>query len=149
MESAAVARSVALALLLLTAGCLDGGPIGDTTTADGGDGGWSLTASDRPDADKAVHLENYWNDTVDVEVRVVRERTGETVHEETYELRPGEEVVAYNLSDADPEGIESFRVVVTARNETGEITIETNDCYGDAYAEIQDDGDLSVYYAIC
>ena len=52
-------------------------------------------------------------------------------------------------TDADPDGVESFRVTATARNTTESVTIETNVCYGGAYVEVQEDGTLYPYYAIC
>jgi hypothetical protein len=104
----------------------------------------------QPDATKEVRLENAWNRTVSVQVRVVREATTETVHEGTYDVAPdAERMAVYNFSDADPDGIESFTVVVRARNATERVTIETNRCYGNVYGEIQDDGGLYVYYEIC
>jgi hypothetical protein len=106
-------------------------------------------ASKQPDPDKAVRLENRWNRSVELSVRVVRDATNRTVHDETYELPPGEERTVYSVSEANPEGVESFTVVVTARNTTERVSIETNACYGDAYAEIQEDGTLYLYYAIC
>ena len=82
-------------------------------------------------------------------VRVVRDATNETVHDETYSLSPDTERIAYDVSEADPEGVESFTVIVTAVNETRRVGIETNRCYGDAHAEILDDGTVYLYYAIC
>lgn len=148
MASSSLHSVVVVSVLLLTAGCLDGGPIEGTDTANDVDG-WSTTSGDRPDASKEIHLENFWNESVEMHVQVVRVRTNETVHDETYALESGDDVHAYTLSEADPDGIESFRIVVTARNETQNVTVETNACYGDAYAELQDEGQLYLYYEIC
>ncbi len=82
-------------------------------------------------------------------VRVHRDSTKETVHHNSHEVAPSEERIAYHISEAEPEGIESFTVVVTVRNTTEQVTIVTNDCYGDAHAEVTADGTLQVYYAIC
>ena len=75
--------------------------------------------------------------------------TGETVHEGTYTLDPGTEREVYDVADADPDGVESFRVTATARNTTESVTIETSVCYGGAYVEVLEDGTLYPYYAIC
>ena len=146
------AASVVLAVLLLSAGCL-GVPNGDapstSTSPTASTPAGTAHASDQPDPNKEVRLENAWNRSVEIHVRVVRETTNETVHEATYTLEPGAERDVYNLSAADPAGIEPFRVVATARNTTESVTIETSACYGNAYVEITDEGELYSYYAIC
>jgi len=103
----------------------------------------------QPDPDKAVLLKNEWNRSVTVRVRVIREATNTTVHNETYHLESGIERDVYHTTAADPNGIEEFTVVVTARNTTERVTIKTNNCYGPAYAEIREDGTLYLYYVIC
>lgn len=108
-----------------------------------------LTGSNQPDPDKQVTLENEWNETVTMDLRVVRVATNETVHEASYEVAPGEGREVYSTASADPEGVESFRVVVTARDQTGEVTVETSTCYGDTYGVVRADGVLDVFYAVC
>lgn len=110
-----------------------------------GTAGWS----EQPDPDKAVHVENRWNQSVEIRIRVVREATNETVYDETETFEPGADRDVYNLADADPDGIESFRVTATARNATESVTIETHECHGNAYVEITENGELYPYYAIC
>ena len=167
--------AVVLAVLTLTAGCVGPSGVGsgsatptpesptdtatptpDPDTTTGMDGSGTDTkvvstegASDQPDPDKRVRLENAWNQSVEIRISVVREATNETVHEGTYTLEPEEQREVYNTADADPDGIESFRVTATARNTTESVTIETNACYGGAYVEVLDDGTLYPYYAIC
>jgi len=165
--------AVAVAVLALTAGCVgppsidDGSepatsaapgdtvtPTPDPTTGTQGSGietafVGTQGASNHPDPDKAVRLENAWNQSVEIRISVVREATNETIHEGTYTLEPGEQREVYDTADADPEGIESFRVTATARNATESVTIETNACYGGAYVEVLEDGTLYPYYAIC
>lgn len=94
-------------------------------------------------------LSNEWNESVAMDLRVVRIATNETVHEVTYDLAPGEEREVYSTAEANPEGIESFRVVVTARSQTRKVTVETSTCYGGAYGVVRPDGALDVYYAVC
>lgn len=158
MRSTPFKLAVLLALLLLTAGCLTAGP-GESrspsqspTQTDGTESRTPFGTHDamkHPDSDKEVHLENLWNQSVTMHVQVIREATNRTVHDESYELEPDTERTVYNVSEANPDGIEEFTVVVTARNTTERVTIETNRCYGDAYAEIQEDGSLYLYHAIC
>ncbi|RLM94580.1 hypothetical protein D3D02_00940 [Halobellus sp. Atlit-38R] len=146
------AASVVVAVALLSAGCL-GVPNGDapstSTSPPESTPAGTAHASEQPDPNKEVRLENAWNRSVEIHVRVVRETTNETVHEATYTLEPGAERDVYNLSAAEPTGIEPFRIVATARNTTESVTIETSACYGNAYVEITDEGELYPYYAIC
>ena len=94
-----------------------------------------------PDPDKTVQLENPWNQSVEIRISVVREATNETVHEGTYTLDPGTEREVYDVADADPDGVESFRVTAIARTATGTVTIETGACSTDAHVEITSSGD--------
>jgi len=106
-------------------------------------------AANQPDPNKHVTLTNRWNETVTMRVRVIREATNETVHDGSYDLAPGAERTVYNTSAADPDGIERFTVVLTARGTTERVGIETSQCYGEAYGEVQPDGTVYLYYSIC
>lgn len=156
---------VLLAGLFLTAGCLSPGSTpGDSSptpstvststesatsrTATTTVCGWSCLA-EQPDPRHSVQLENNWNQSVDVHVRVVRNATNTTVHDETYTLAPGSERTAYNVAAADPDGIETFDVAIRALNTTENTRIRTSECFGNAFARIQDDGELFVSYSIC
>ena len=167
--------AVALVVLALTAGCVGPSSIGsgsetptpeppvDTatstpeppaTTGMGGAGTDTKAvstrgASNQPDPDKAVRLENAWNQSVDIRIHIVREAPNETVHEGTYTLDPGEQREVYNVAAADPDGIESFRVTATTRNTTESVTVETHACHGDVHVEVLEDGTVYPYYAIC
>jgi hypothetical protein len=144
-----------LTVVLLTAGCLstpiDGTvtPAPDTTPSQTTQPGSHEHAMNHPDPNKTVLLENDWNQTVEMHVRVIREATNETVQEGRYDVEPGSRRAVYHTAAANPEGVERFTVVMTARNETNTATIETNLCYGPAYATIQDDGTPYLYYVIC
>jgi hypothetical protein len=146
-----------LALVLLTARCLSS-PIdgtvtpvsspektdAETTHPDG-----HAYAENQPDLNKTVLLENDWNQTVEMHVTVIRNATNETVHEGRYDVEPGSSREVYHTAAAEPDGIERFTVILRARNETNTASIETNLCYGPAYATIQDDGTPYLYYVIC
>lgn len=150
-------------LLLVLGGCLSGNGAGQQQSPDSTPTPTpapSLTsgtptppdrrqAANQPDPDIAVDLANEWNRSATVDVRVVREATGETVHSGTYDLAPGTEREVYNTARANPDGIESFSVVVTARNTTRNVTVETNRCYGDVFGEVREDGSLHLFYSIC
>jgi hypothetical protein len=106
-------------------------------------------ASDEPAPHKDVTLSNDWSRPVTVQVRVIRNATGQTVHKGSYDLAPDTERDVYDLARADPDGVEPFTVEITARNTTRRVTVETSACYGDVYGEIQTDGSVYLYYAIC
>jgi hypothetical protein len=166
MHAPTIARVLLVATLLAGAGCLSGGPSTPTETpaeltsaetpspephspSDGDGGTPSISAVDQADPDKAVHLENRWNRSVEVHVTVYRNATGETVYDETHVLEPGADRDVYNTQAANPEGVERFSIRLSARNTTRQLSIETNKCYGNVYGEIQDDGTFYPYYAIC
>lgn len=166
--------AAALALVVLAAGCLGGAPAGTPTatpthtqtqtatptptptasptptptTATGTASGWEY-ASDQPEPHHSVVLTNAWNRSVELRVTVVREATNETVREGTCDLEPGSERTVYDTAEVNPDGVETFAVTATTRNTTESVTIETSQCYENAYVEIERDGDLFVTYAIC
>ena len=146
-----VVGSAALAVLVLTAGRLGGVPgTGTTVTSEAPDSPvGTVGAAEQPDADTAVHVENGWNRSVEIRIIVVREATNETVYEETEAFGAGADRDVYNLAEASPEGVESFRITATARNTTESVPIETSVCYGNAYVEITEEGELYPYHAIC
>lgn len=120
-------------------------------------------AADQPDPDHRVTVTNRADEARTVRTRVVRQETSETVFDETREVAAGTEVEVYNLKQADPEGIEGFRVcgrlvdseggTTTTASEESERrdceTLRTSECYADAHVTIQEDGSLAVIYAIC
>jgi hypothetical protein len=165
MTSSSRLFSVLLAVLFLTAGCLSPasapedsssttGTVLTTTepttsrTATTTVCGWSCL-DDQPDPSHSVQLENSWNQSVDVHVRVIRNATNTTVHNETYTLEPGSERTAYNVVEAEPEGIETFDVAIRVLNTTESTKIRTSKCFGYAFARIRDDGELFVSSSIC
>ena len=165
MTSSSRLFSVLLAVLFLTAGCLSPAsapedsslttdmvsPTTEPTTSRTATTtvcGWSCLA-DQPDPRHSVQLENNWNQSVDVHVRVMRDATNTTVHNETYTLEPGSERTAYNVVEAEPDGIETFDIAITALNTTENTEIRTSECFGNAFARIRDDGELFVSYSIC
>lgn len=127
-------------------------------------------ASDSPDPDHSITLESETGESQQVRVRVVREATGETVFETTDD--PLGKHTLYNLRQADPEGVEAFRVcaelveakitatetaTATTTTESGGsesrqrdcATIRTSECYGNAHVTVEEDGSIQIIYAIC
>lgn len=84
----------------------------DTTATDDGTttDDWISAASKTPTSDHAISLRNESDEARTVRLRVVREKTGETVYEETHDLSAGGGVYVYNLKRADPDGVEAFSV---------------------------------------
>jgi hypothetical protein len=123
---------VALLLLSLTAGCL----------------GFDQR-SDIPDADKRLELRNDWNQTVTVDVEVIRNATNATVHDESYDIPPNTTRAVYNTAEENPDGAEWFTFVLTARNTSERMRIRTSTCYGDPTLEIASDGTVSAYHGVC
>ena len=135
----------------------------DPTSTDDSEttGDWISHASNEPDPDHSVTLNNESSETRIVRVWVTREETGETVFETTRESPPGTEYELYDLARADPDGIEAFAVcgeLVGADATTdadGEssardcVTLRTNACYGNAHVTIREDGSLQIIYSIC
>ena len=120
-------------------------------------------ASRQPDPDHRITLNNDSDEARTVRIRVVRTETGETTFADTREVPAGTEFEVYNLTAADPDGIEAFRVcgqlvdpeahtVTTVSEESAGYdcaTLRTNACYGHAHVTVQDDGSLAVIYSIC
>jgi len=96
-----------------------------------------------------VKLVNSWDEIVEIDVRVIRDATGEMVYNGTETVGPGTDQTVYNLADADPDRVEAFTTVVTVRNETRRVTIETNECYGAVRAGVTDSGEAFAGYDIC
>lgn len=107
-------------------------------------------AINTPDSDKAVDISNEFNETADIELMVERDTTGEEVHNESYTLDSGEEMEeVYNLNESNPDGIEDYTITATYNNQTENVTVTTNQCYGGAVVEITEDGMIYPFYSIC
>lgn len=96
-----------------------------------------------PDRETPVLLRNDWNRSVEVRVRVVCEPAAVTAHEGAYVLDPGTRLETYDLAQASPDGRVPLRVVVTARNTTGSVTVRTTAC-ADVTGQVLEDGGLDV-----
>jgi hypothetical protein len=159
MPSSAKSLLVLGASLLFLTGCLSAGPgapeaTGSGPTAESPDGGvettqgWHERLENEVDPTR-VSLRNDWNRSVDMEVRVVREATGETVYHERHELPAGAERTVFSTARTEADGIESFRVELTARNETVDVGVENSACHGPVVGLVDETGALDIGFVIC
>ena len=126
-----------LSLVFSATGCLDAGRSGNAE------------AAQTPDPTHSIQIENEKSDSVTLTATVLREQTGETVHNQTYTLQPNETVTAYNTRQANPDGIEEFTVTVTSEGSTDSFTLETNQCMGDVIARVTESDGIDMVYSIC
>lgn len=115
---------------------------------DNGSTDTNAKAIQTPDEDKSVSLENELNRTREIRLTIIRNKTDEVVHNETYMVNNSIDDV-YNTEDANPEGIEKFSVIARTDSQSSEVSIETNECFGSAYVKISRDNDLEAFYSIC
>lgn len=120
----------AVGLLFLVTGCL------------------GFLGGEQPSADHSVSLHNEWHKTATIDITIVREATNETVHDETYQLDPGDSREVYNTRMASPDGIETFEIRWTFQNDTGRSGISTANCQ-QVELVIQGDGTVSELVAVC
>ena len=172
--------TLALVSIVLTTGCLGGGPgvdgqtptpmeappTGDaqqcppiatptqqtTATETPPEGTPTATASGftyGPDRETPVVLSNDFSEQVEMRVHVSCEAIGETVHDDTYSLISGARREPVNLTTFTPENAgSSVTVVVTVRDTTRSVTLETTDC-GGVTARLLNDGELLVDTTAC
>ncbi|NHN40296.1 hypothetical protein G9C85_01425 [Halorubellus sp. JP-L1] len=124
----------------------DGGTTDGETTGDATTDGWGMN---EPEPDHEVIVANNYDEAVTLSVTVRRRESGEVVHESEHELDSDGSEMAYNLADANPDGVEPFEVSAESDGKTAAETIETSACYGDAAVTREYDGGLSVGYSIC
>jgi hypothetical protein len=141
------------------AGCLESGMPGgsespnDTPTGSPGgtpneDPPSHEDAMNEPNPDHDVGIENQSDEAWTVTLTVSRE-SGEVVYEETHEIDPKSDRDVYNLQEADPDGVEAFTVTAEIDGQQESATVETNECYGNAFVAIAEDGEFYVTYSIC
>jgi hypothetical protein len=111
---------------------------------------WS-EASNEPDPSKYVRLGNEGEDGVahTVSLEVYHEATGEVVHDRTHTVAAGETKTVYDTADANPTGVDSFRVTAAFEGESKEVGIETSECYGSAQFVVSSENELRASYTIC
>ncbi len=121
----------AFAVILLVTGCME------------------IYRSEQLASDHSVDLKNYGNESATFDIRVVRNATGETVHNQSYVLAPGENRDVYNTDKVSLDSVETFEIHWIIRNETGQVNINTNQCYGDAHVVTEEDSTASSHHSIC
>lgn len=148
MNSKRIAVAVVCLLVIIGLGIgLTDNPISEALLGDEPTNTHS-NAINTPDADKSVNLENKRNGTQDVRIEVVRDSTGNTVHNQTYSLNNTMDDV-YNLQQADPEGVESFTVIATTDKDSGQVSIDTSQCFGNVQVELTEENGVYPFYAVC
>lgn len=133
-------QRICLVLMVALAGCSVPGVDGDPPSATQTPGSAGTDTGAVADENKEIALLNEWNQSVELQIRIIRLATGETVHDQSYTLQPESRRTAYTIRRADTDGIESFEVIVTARNTTADDTFSNDACYGDIRVPINSDG---------
>jgi hypothetical protein len=135
-------------------GCLEenrsGGDPSETapgTTTSGFIG--SAEASNTPSPDHQITAVNEHDSPHEYAVTVTRAADGERVHESTRTLEPGTTEQVYNLSAANPDGIESFSITGTVDDQTETVVLETSLCYGGLRFVVDDTGTFRAIYDLC
>ena len=140
-------------LAFTVTGCLGTDPPQDTESDQSENGGSGLDANaeaaQTPDPDQSIQIKNERSDPVNVTATVVRETTGETVHNQTYSLQPDETITAYNTRQANPDGVEEFDVSVTANGSSDSFIMETDMCQGDITAQVTEFDGIDWGWAEC
>jgi hypothetical protein len=103
----------------------------------------------QPEPDHQIAIENMRSEPVNMTVAVRREKTGKTVHNQTYTLQPDKTVTAYNTRQANPDGVEEFNVSVTVDGLADSFTMETDTCQGDILAQVTESDGIDWVWAEC
>ncbi|WP_227130800.1 hypothetical protein [Halorubellus salinus] len=162
-----------LAVVSSTAGCLesakDSGTTEMGTTDDSGttemgttddsttemgttDDSTTVHAMDAPDPDHAIWVENEAATTHQIAVTVtqhVDDGPDEVVHESTHELQPKGSEYVYNLNEANPDGVERFKITGETGEQTASRFMATSKCYTDCGIVLRERGELVVERPIC
>lgn len=133
-------RQIGIVLMIALAGCSAPGIGSDVATPTQSSGSAGTETGAVADENKEVELLNEWNQSVELHLRIVRLATNETVHDQRYTLQPESRRTGYTIRRSDTDGIESFEVIVTARNTTARDTFSNDACYGDIRIPINPDG---------
>lgn len=124
--------------------------VNSDSTASGESGlSGNAKAAQTPDPDHQIQVKNEKPESVNATVTVRRVETGETVHNQTYTIRPDAVVTAYNTRQATPDGIEQFTVSVTSDGSTNSFTLETDQCMHDLEAQVTESAGIDWFYAVC
>jgi hypothetical protein len=107
---------------------------------------------DTPDPDHDIWVENETERTRRLRVTVthhVEDGQDELVHESTHELAPKGSKYVYNLSEANPDGVERFEVFGESGDQTTSRFMATSECYLDCGIVLRERGELVVERPIC
>ena len=115
----------------------------------GADRSGNAAATQTPDEDHAIEIENPTTESVETTVTVRRVSTETVVHDQTHAVQPGETTTVYNTRQADPDGIEEFNISVATNGSTDSLRMKTNECWGDVVGRVNASDGVSLVYAIC
>jgi hypothetical protein len=115
----------------------------------GSDRSGNAAATQTPDEDHAIEIENPTTESVEMTVTVRRVSTETVVHDQTHTVQPEETATIYNTRQADPDGIEEFNLSVATNGSTDSLRMKTNECWGDVVARVSASDGVSLVYAIC
>jgi len=115
----------------------------------GSDRSGNAAATQTPDEDHAIEIENPTTESVEMTVTVRRVSTETVVHDQTHTVQPEETATIYNTRQADPDGIEEFNLSVATNGSTDSLSMKTNECWGDVVARVSASDGVSLVYAIC
>ncbi len=142
-----------VSLGFIATGCLGTAPPQGTGSDQSEDGNSGLDenaeAAQTPDPDHSIRITNELSDPVNVTTTVIRETTGETVHNQTYTLKPDATVTAYNTRQANPDNIEKFNMSVTTSGSTDSFLLETDQCMGDLKAQVTESDGIDWLWSEC
>lgn len=135
-----------------TGDATDSATTGDATGSTTADDPTTVHAMDAPDPDHAIWVENEADTAHRFAVTVtqhVDDGPDEVVHESTHELQPKGSEYVYNLSEANPDGVERFEVTGETGDQTTSRFMATSECYLDCGIVLRERGELVVERPIC
>lgn len=95
-----------------------------------------------------VVVANHSEERHEVTVLVTGHARRDVRHAGTHVVAPDAERVLFDTSELDPDGIETFHVVVETNAHAIDSRLRTNECSGDLRVVVRDDGDLHAVRSI-
>jgi hypothetical protein len=115
-----------------------------------GPGSAMQEASNTLDTDKNITLRNKASKVADVSLTVVNKTTGQTVFTRNYTIEPNSQSRGiYNLRKLNITSIQEYRIRSTYNRKSENVSVVTNQCYGNTIIEITERNSLNMFYAIC
>ncbi|MFC6953694.1 hypothetical protein [Halorubellus litoreus] len=141
-----------LTVVSSTVGCLESTSDSGTDPSSTTDDSTTVHAMDAPDPDHRIWVENEAETANQIAVTVTKhvdDGSDEVVHESTEDLDPGGTAYVYNLNEANPDGVERFKVTGETDEQTTWRFMATSECYTDCGIVRRENGELVVERPIC